>query len=398
MMGRLGLGVAVGLLGAAVLVFVLNRFLLTDDMEAAVAVLVAVLCFGVAEVVLSEAGLFATVTLGVVAANQRIVPTARINGFGETLEVLIIGTLFILLGALVELDLVLDNLGLICVLVAILVLVVRPVAVAVSQFGTSLGLRDRALAAWMDPRGIVAAATAAQFAPLLAAAGLDSSLLSPIVFGVILGTGFVYGLTALPVARLLGVTSPKPTGVVFLGTRSWLLDLARCLEDLGVDVLVLSAARSDQIAERHDSLRVVSVLESDDELDEQLSAVGLAEAVVATEHAAGVSLVVAELVEHLGRSHVYVIPRQQEGTVQRLLDESWTPQPFMADVTLAELDDLVGSGASIQVCPGRSPRRVPSRWPRSGPTDPSTSSPASGADPTEGTLVALVGGATPSAG
>jgi hypothetical protein len=30
----------------------------------------------------------------VVAANQRVVPTSRISGFGETLEVLIIGSLF----------------------------------------------------------------------------------------------------------------------------------------------------------------------------------------------------------------------------------------------------------------------------------------------------------------
>ena len=32
-----------------------------------------------------EAGLFATVTMGVVVANQRTVATDRIQGFGETL-------------------------------------------------------------------------------------------------------------------------------------------------------------------------------------------------------------------------------------------------------------------------------------------------------------------------
>ena len=68
------------------------------------ALLFATLAFGVAEVLLSEAGLFATVTMGFVAANQRFVATRRIRGFGDTLEVLIIGTLFILLGSLVEIS------------------------------------------------------------------------------------------------------------------------------------------------------------------------------------------------------------------------------------------------------------------------------------------------------
>ena len=48
---RLGVGVAVGLVAAALLVFSLARFLVTDDMEAAVSVLVAAAAFAVAEVI-----------------------------------------------------------------------------------------------------------------------------------------------------------------------------------------------------------------------------------------------------------------------------------------------------------------------------------------------------------
>ena len=356
MLGRLGLGLVVGLLGAALLLFVLSRFLLTDDMEAAVAVLVAVLCFGVAELVLSEAGLFSTVVLGVVAANQRVVPIARIRGFGETLEVLIIGILFVLLGALVELRDLWDNLGAILVVVALLVLVVRPVAVGLSQLGTSLPGRDRALAAWMAPRGIVAAATVAQFAPSLDDAGLDSSLMSPIVFGVILGTGVVYGLSVRPVAALLRVSAPRPTGVALLGQRPWVLDLGRCLQDLGVDVTVLTARAPDEVAQEHERLPMISVLETDRELREHLDEAELATAVVATEHAAAVSLVVAELVEQLGRRHVMVLPRHEEGVVERVLDEAWTPQPFAPDMTLTELDRRVERGGHVAICRAGLPR------------------------------------------
>src|SRR5262249_58187231 len=71
MLARLGLGISVGLIAAALMVYVYSRFLVTDDMEAAVALLFAVAAFAVAEVILSEAGLLAPVTLGVVAANQQ---------------------------------------------------------------------------------------------------------------------------------------------------------------------------------------------------------------------------------------------------------------------------------------------------------------------------------------
>ncbi|MEZ5238416.1 MAG: cation:proton antiporter, partial [Microthrixaceae bacterium] len=203
--GRLALGVGVGLVAGALLVFVMSRFLVTDEMEAAVSLLFAVLAFSVAEYFLSEAGLFATVTLGLVVANQRVVPTGRIEGFGETLEVIIIGGLFVVLGALVDIDDLVDRGWRIAVVVALLVVLVRPLSVAVSLFRTRVDLRGRAMIAWLDPRGVVAAATAASFAGTLALAGIDAEFLLPVVFGVILGTGVLYGLTAAPVAAALGV-------------------------------------------------------------------------------------------------------------------------------------------------------------------------------------------------
>ena len=353
--GRLGIGVAIGAVAAAVLVFVISRYLVTDDMEAAVAVLVAVAAFGAAELVLSEAGLFAAVTLGVVAANQRIAPTARIAGFGETLEVLIIGVLFILLGALVPVE----DLGTVALptagVVVLLVLVVRPTAVWASLLGTGLSRNEQGLIAWMAPRGVVAAATAAQFSGTLSSAGLEASLLVPIVFGVILGTGAVYGLSARPVARALGVVEPSPTGVALVGAEPWVLDLARALQGLGVDVLVVTAQSPAELAERHLTIPMLSVLESEAELTEALAEAPLARAVVIGEPGAMVTLVVAELVEQVGRRHVFRLPHRDESTVERIVAEAWSPQPFTEDANLCELRHRVDAGAEVVVCEGDLP-------------------------------------------
>ena len=58
----------------------------------------------------------------------------------------------------------------------------------------------------MDPRGIVAASTAATFGAPLATAGIaGANKLLPATFVVIVGTVTVYGLSGAPVARLLGL-------------------------------------------------------------------------------------------------------------------------------------------------------------------------------------------------
>jgi NhaP-type Na+/H+ or K+/H+ antiporter len=188
-LGRLGGGVAIGLVAAAVMVFVMSRFWLPFSMEAAVALMFAIVAFVLAERLLSDSGLFAALTLGVALANQRRVSMRSASAFGDTLEVLIIATLFILLGALVTVDALRQYAWEIVLLVAALVIIVRPVTAAVSLLGTRLGWRDRALIGSVDPRGIVAASTAAAFTGSLAAAGFESDFLLPMAFGVILADG-----------------------------------------------------------------------------------------------------------------------------------------------------------------------------------------------------------------
>ena len=264
-LGRLGLGAGVGLIAAALLVFVMSRFLLTDDMEAAVALLFAVAAFAISDVLLSEAGLFATLTLGVAVANQRFVSLRRVAGVGETLEVLIIGTLFILLGALVKIEALREYAWQIVLLVGALVFLVRPLTAAVSLLRTRLTWRERTLIGWVDPRGIVAASTAATFTGTLAAANLGGDFLLPVVFGVIVGTGLVYGLSAKPVALWLGLTRPPANGVGLIGDAAWVVDLARRLRELGVSVLRISTSSPEEVHTEVDASGVPTVSFADTE-------------------------------------------------------------------------------------------------------------------------------------
>ncbi|HZJ26910.1 MAG TPA: sodium:proton antiporter [Acidimicrobiia bacterium] len=347
--GRLGLGVVVGLAAAALLIFVMSRFLVSDDMKAAVALLFAVAAFTAAELVFSEAGLVATTTLGFVAATQELVPTARIKGFGETLEVIIIGSLFIVLGALVDLHALRVHGWRTAVLVAVLVVVIRPIAVGVALIATRISIRERAFIGWVDPRGVVAAATAAQFSGTLADASFASEFMLPIVFGVIVGTGVVYGLSAGPVARRLGVREPPRMGVALVGNAPWLHSLGVRLHDLGVSVLLVTSQPSVEDDNAHATLPTVSVHDSEDDARTALGSAATSQALIAAPPGPVLSLFTAGLVEVLGRRNVLDLPADRSRLRPDGEAHYSRAHPFAPNVTSRHIDGLVERGATVQM-------------------------------------------------
>ena len=130
--------------------------------------------------------------------------------FHGTLVQILIGALFVLISASVSPSDVNAVLPAALALVAIMVLVIRPLAVALATWRSGLSLRERAFVAWMAPRGIVAGATASAFGLELEQAHVPGAQhILPIVFVAIFATVVIYGLTAAPVARLLGIAGAR---------------------------------------------------------------------------------------------------------------------------------------------------------------------------------------------
>jgi NhaP-type Na+/H+ or K+/H+ antiporter len=242
----IGLGleifVALGVSVAAtmLLVFILRQRMVPDFLRNAVTLMVVVVAFVVSNVLQHESGLLTTTLMGIAVANQPYVAVQRIIEFKENLQVLLIGSLFVLLSARLELS-ALDYVDLnVLVFLAILVVLVRPLAVLISTMGTKLEWEEKAFLSWMAPRGIVAAAVASLFAYQLRPVypnAVDG--LVPVVFAVIVGTVAIYGLTAAPLARWLDLADPNPNGLLFVGATPWVRTVARHLQDLGYSVALL---------------------------------------------------------------------------------------------------------------------------------------------------------------
>ena len=101
----------------------------------------------------------------------------------------------------------------------------------------------------MAPRGIVAGATASAFGLQLSQEGMrGAELVLPIVFVVIFGTVVLYGLTGLPVARLLGLAQAEGRLVLVVGGHRG-HELALGLKQAGVGVR-MSRSAADRDAAR----------------------------------------------------------------------------------------------------------------------------------------------------
>ena len=248
--GQFVISVGTGVIGAVIGVGLLWLCLRKLDLGEVLATTARLACVvGVAaacDIVRDDAGLVSAILMGLAVANIRSFDIPARRPFFETLVQLIIGVLFITISATITpasvQHLVLPTLG----LVAVLVLVARPLVAFLATVRTDLTRGERAFTGWMAPRGIVAAATASTFGTGLAADHVGGAAkILPVTFLVIVATVAVYGLTAVPVARRLGVTRPARTRPLLVGGDRWVIDLARVLRSAGLDV-VLWAGSDEQ--------------------------------------------------------------------------------------------------------------------------------------------------------
>lgn len=189
--------------------FVRNQGLLGTQMLVGVVVLVA----GVANFVASGSGLLAALLMGTAMlpiATRFKVSLDDVTPFFDTVTSIGIGVLFVGIAALVPSPVVGSIVWPAIGMAAVLILAVRPFVALVCTGWAGLRANERAFIGWLDPRGIVAAATASSLGASLVAANVTGAdRLLPVAFVVIAVTVAVYGLTAAPVARLLGLRQPS---------------------------------------------------------------------------------------------------------------------------------------------------------------------------------------------
>jgi CPA1 family monovalent cation:H+ antiporter len=298
----------------------------------------------------AEAGLLAVTVMGMWLANMPRVSVAHILDFKESLSLMLISTLFVVLAARIDFA-QLQQLGWAALgVLAAIQFVARPLKIALATRGSSLSWRERALLAWIAPRGIVAAAVAALFALKLQAAGYSQAeLLVPLTFLVIIGTVVLQSATAGGLARALGVAEPEPSGFLIVGANPVARVIAKALQKRGYASLLCDTTWANVSAARMHGLSAFYGSAVSEYADRRLDLVGLGRLLALSPLQEANLLAVHRYRREFDEKHLYALPADAADDG----DKHAAPLPagylaFGADVTFARLSDALAAGAEVR--------------------------------------------------
>ena len=241
LLGSLGVGAAIGAVGGFCIGQLLKRFqkFLGEELTNSVVLAGALGIYVLSQGLLEESGLMAAVTAGIVVRQVAEFRERQVRRFQGQLVLLAISVLFILLTANLSLQSVLLLGWGAAGTVAVLMFVVRPLSIWLCTWGGELNWREKLFAAWMAPRGIVAASVSSLFALVLTEREIaGGEAVKALVFLTIASTVILQGLSAGLVAKLLGLNEGETT--VIVGNNAVGLKLAELLYDAGQSVTKLA--------------------------------------------------------------------------------------------------------------------------------------------------------------
>ncbi|HMT05651.1 MAG: sodium:proton antiporter [Solirubrobacterales bacterium] len=238
LIASLGVGGVVGVICALAMIPILKTKRLAGRDKVAATLMMVVASFAAADSILSDSGLVATIVMGIALANQRRARIDQVAEFKETLVPILVGILFVLLAANVDMGEVIDLGWKALLVLAVLIFIARPLA-ALTLTGLPFSWKEKVFFGSMAPRGIVAASTASAFGLDLTQQGVDGAeMIIPVTFMVIIGTVFYYALVTPPLARILGISNEHRPTLLLVGAPPWALGVGEGLTRAGAEVIV----------------------------------------------------------------------------------------------------------------------------------------------------------------
>ena len=348
-------GTIVGLLGAGFMIFLLRRYWIPDQLQNGVSLLVVVSAFTLSQLLVAESGLLAVTVMGIALANQRFVPVRHIVEFKENLRALLLGILFILLAGRLRLNEITQLSYETLIFLAILIVIARPAAVFVSTWRSRLSRQEKIFLACVAPRGVVAAAVSSVFALRLVEAGFtEAEQLVPLTFMVIVGTVLLYGLTASPLARWLGVSEANPQGVLIVGAQSLGRAIAKALKEQNFRTLLIDSNWHNISEARMAGLETYYGNALAEHTLEEIDLTGIGRLLALTSNDEANSLATLHFAEVFGRSELYQLPITKD---QDVAEHQVSPQHlrgrilFGPNITQSYLRQQLEAGATIKTTP-----------------------------------------------
>jgi NhaP-type Na+/H+ or K+/H+ antiporter/mannitol/fructose-specific phosphotransferase system IIA component (Ntr-type) len=252
-------GALLGLAFGFLLDLILRRGWIREDHTNIFVLAMAMLNFGVADLVIAESGLLSVTIAGLVLGSRNTPNLRNIISYKVELKDFLIGLLFVLLAANLNLAAFLEYGWKLLAVVVGIMLVVRPLNIFLSMHGSSVSHSEKLFLSWIAPRGIVAASMASAFTLELKSLGADNAVfLETFTYSVIAGTVIVQGLTAGALGRYLGVLRPPSKGWIIIGSHAVGRQVARFLKRFETQVVLIDTNARDVRTARREGLLALS--------------------------------------------------------------------------------------------------------------------------------------------
>lgn len=224
--------------------YLLGQLFIRDQvpefLKAPVTLAFIIFCYVLANQLQSESGLLAATLLGIAMGNMRLRSIDELRRLKEYVSILLVSGVFVILTADLDPHILTRLDWRSAALLAFIVFVLRPVAVVLSTVGLDMPWQERALLAWIAPRGVVAVTVAGVFATRMGEQGYSDAaeLLLPLVVALVLLTVALHGSTIGWLSRRLGLAATSQNGIVIVGASAWSTELAVQLKKMEVPVLM----------------------------------------------------------------------------------------------------------------------------------------------------------------
>ncbi|MEM0929896.1 MAG: sodium:proton antiporter [Pseudomonadota bacterium] len=226
-----------------------------EFLKTPVLLVIVILCFAAANQLQEEAGLLAVTVMGITLANAKLPSINQLLHFKENIAILFVSGVFILLTASLSPAVLFDIGWRDVAFVVVMLVLVRPLTIFASFMGTEVKWPERALIAWIAPRGIVAVAVSGLFAEKMVEIGFDDGAkMVPLAFAMVFATVVAHGFSIAPLGRLLGLAQKGKPGVLIVGASPWAAALGVKLRELEVPVLITDPSYRALRAARNEGL------------------------------------------------------------------------------------------------------------------------------------------------
>ena len=319
----------IGYAAARLIAYLFPRGAIAEYLKVPVLFTSVIVVFVLTNTIEHEAGLVAVTVMGITLANTGFSSIRSIHPFKENIAVLLVSGIFILLSA----SLTWSDLSYLdpreevgqrfALFLLALLVIVRPLTVIISLFGSSVPWNERLFIAWIAPRGIVLVAISGLFALRLSDLGYgDGQVLTALSFAVVFATVVAHGFTVDIVAKWLGVKGTSRPGLLIVGSTPWTISLAREMQKLNAPIMIIDPSWQRLGLARREGLPFYHGEILNEATEHNLDLAPYQVLVAATENEAYNALVCNEFAHEIGRDNVYQLGESADGSDKHALPMS----------------------------------------------------------------------------